>query len=236
RHFRGVDLEVRSGEIVGLGGLLGSGREELVGAIYGLHRVTEGRLRLEGKPVRIASAASAVNRGIVLVPRDRRNDGLVVDMTVADNINLASFEEVTTGLIVNRRAAARRAAELAERLDIRPRNVDAVTRNLSGGNQQKVVLARWLATASRLFLLDEPTVGVDIGARAEIYRLIEKLAADGAAVLISSSDAAELLGLCDRVVVLLRGAVAADVAASALSLDRLIALTTGGETAKEPRR
>jgi ribose transport system ATP-binding protein len=236
RHFRGVDLEVRSGEIVGLAGLLGSGREELVGAIYGLHRVTEGRLRLEGKPVRIASPASAVNRGIVLVPRDRRNDGLVVEMTVADNVNLASFEEVTTGLIVNRRAAARRAAELAERLDIRPRNVDAVARNLSGGNQQKVVLARWLATASRLFLLDEPTVGVDIGARAEIYRLIEKLAADGAGVLISSSDAAELLGLCDRVVVLLRGVVAADVAASALSLDRLIALTTGGETAKEPRR
>ncbi len=236
RHFRAVDLEVKSGEIVGLAGLLGSGREQLVQAIYGLERATEGRLRLDGNTVRIASPARAVDRGVVLVPRDRRNDGLVVDMTVADNVNLASFDEVTRGLIVNRRAAAKRAQAIAERLDIRPRDVDAVARNLSGGNQQKVVLARWLATASRLFVLDEPTIGVDIGARAEIYRLIEKLAADGAGVLISSSDAAELLGLCDRVVVLRRGEVAADLAVSALSLDRLIALTTGGEAAKENPR
>jgi ribose transport system ATP-binding protein len=236
RHFRGVDLEVKRGEIVGVAGLLGSGREELVEAIYGLGRATEGRVQFDGKPARISSPSKAVDCGIVLVPRDRRNDGLVLDMTVADNVNLASFEEVTTALIVNRRAAAARAAALAARLDIRPRNVDAVTRYLSGGNQQKVVLARWLATGSRLFVLDEPTVGVDIGARAEIYRLIEKLAADGAGVLLSSSDAAELLGLCDRVVVLLRGEVTADVATSTLSLDRLIALTTGGETEKKDRR
>jgi ribose transport system ATP-binding protein len=155
-------------------------------------------------------------------------------MTVADNVNLASFEEAAFGVIVNRRAAARRAQTLVERLDIRPRNVEALARNLSGGNQQKVVLARWLATASRLFLLDEPTLGVDIGAKVEIYRLIDKLAADGAGVLISSSDAAELVGFCDRVVVLLRGEVAADIAASSLGLDRLIALTTGAETLRAP--
>jgi ribose transport system ATP-binding protein len=230
RHYRDVDLEVKSGEIVGLAGLIGSGREELVDSIYGLKRATHGRLRLDGAPTRIASPARAIRRGIVMAPRDRRNDGLVIDMTVADNVNLASFEEAAFGVIVNRRAAARRAQTLVERLDIRPRNVEALARNLSGGNQQKVVLARWLATASRLFLLDEPTLGVDIGAKAEIYRLIDKLAADGAGVLISSSDAAELVGFCDRVVVLLRGEVAADIAASSLSLDRLIALTTGGET------
>ena len=230
RRFRGIDLEVRRGEIVGVAGLLGSGREELVDTIYGLGRATEGRMRFDGRAVRIASPSCAVDHGIVLVPRDRRNDGLVLDMTVADNVNLASLEEVTTALMVNRGAAANRAAEIAARLDIRPRNVNAVVRNLSGGNQQKVVLARWLATDLRLFVLDEPTVGVDIGARAEIYRLVEKLAADGAGVLVSSSDAGELLGLCDRIVVLLRGEIAADLPASELTLDRLIALTTGGET------
>jgi ribose transport system ATP-binding protein len=233
RRFRGIDLEIRRGEIVGVAGLLGSGREELVDTIYGLGRATAGTMQFEGSSVRIGSPSNAVKRGIVLVPRDRRNDGLVLDMTVADNVNLASFEEVTTAFMVKRRAASARATELAERLDIRPRNVNAVARNLSGGNQQKVVLARWLATDSRLFVLDEPTIGVDVGARAEIYRLIEKLAADGAGVLVSSSDPAELLGLCDRVVVLLRGEIAADLPASELTLDRLIALTTGGETERK---
>jgi ribose transport system ATP-binding protein len=233
RRFRGINLEVRRGEIVGIAGLIGSGREELIATIYGLARSTEGRMEFDGKPARITSPSAAVSRGIVLVPRDRRLDGLVLDMTVADNINLASFEDVTTALMVRRRAARERAGALAGRIDIRPRNVETVTRLLSGGNQQKVVLARWLATGSRLFILDEPTIGLDVGARVEIYRLIEKLAADGAGVLVSSSDPAELIGLCDRVVVLLRGEIIANLETAGLALDRLISLTTGGGPAEE---
>jgi ribose transport system ATP-binding protein len=235
RYFRRVDLEVKRGQIIGLAGLIGSGREALMETIYGLKRAREGRLWLDGAPARIASPERTIRRGVVMAPGDRRHDGLVVDMTVADNVNLASFEDVAFCSLVDRRAAARRASALAERVDIRPRRVETIARNLSGGNQQKVVLARWLTKPSRLFLLDEPTLGVDIGAKAEIYRLIERLAAEGAGVLISSSDAAELVGLCDRVVVLLRGEIVADLDASALTLDRLVALTTGGETAAELR-
>jgi ribose transport system ATP-binding protein len=183
---------------------------------------------LSGKPLRISSPSIAVANGIVLVPRDRRQDGLVLDMTVADNINLASLEDVSSGYLVRQGAAAARARGIVSKIDIRPKNVDTISRLLSGGNQQKVVLARWLATGSKLFILDEPTVGVDIGAKVEIYRLIEKLAADGAAVIVSSSDPSELLGLCDRIVVLLRGEVVANLTTNECSLDRLIALTTGG--------
>ena len=187
KHFRNIDLDVRRGEIVGLAGLIGSGREELVEAIYGLDKPTQGRTLLDGKPLRISSPSVAVANGIVLVPRDRRRDGLVLEISVADNINLASLEEVSAAFLVKRRAAASRAESIASRLDIRPKNVETISRLLSGGNQQKVVLARWLATGSKLFILDEPTVGVDVGAKVEIYRLIEKLAAEGAAVIVSSS-------------------------------------------------
>ena len=236
RHFRNIDLDVRRGEIVGLAGLIGSGREELVDVIYGLARPIEGRMLLEGKPLRISSPSIAVANGIVLVPRDRRQDGLVLDMTVADNINLASLEDLATAYLVKRGSAAARAESVASKLDIRPKHVDTVSRLLSGGNQQKVVLARWLATGSKLFILDEPTVGVDIGAKVEIYRLIEKLAADGAAVIVSSYNPSELLGICDRIVVLLRGEVVASVGTNECSLDRLIALTTGGHGEKGEAR
>ncbi len=228
RRFREVNLNVRRGEIVGIAGLLGSGREELTDAIYGLQPVAQGQIAFDGTVTRLKSPSDAVESGIVLVPRDRRHDGLVLDMTVADNINLASLEEVAVMQLENRAQATKRAEELSEKLDIRPRRVEAVARFLSGGNQQKVVLARWLATGSSLFILDEPTVGVDIGAKVEIYQLIEDLAGQGAAVLVSSSDAAELLGLCDRIVVMVRGQVVADQTADTLTLDSLLALTTGG--------
>ncbi len=230
RRFRDVDLQVRRGEIVGIAGLIGSGREELTDTIYGLGQATAGTISFDGETLDVKAPWRAVQKGIVLVPRDRRHDGLVLDMTVSDNINLASLDEVASFRIENRRKAAQRAAALSDRIDIRPRRVEAITRFLSGGNQQKVVLARWLATESKLFILDEPTVGVDIGAKVEIYQLIEGLAKDGAGVLVSSSDPSELLGLCDRIVILMRGEVVAERNASDLSIDSLLALTTGGQT------
>lgn len=228
--FAGIDLKIGKGEIVGIAGLIGSGREELTDTIYGLKQPTNGEIKLENISISITSPSVAVQNGIVLVPRDRRHDGLVLDMSVVDNINLASLDEVASARLENRAAAKARAEKLSETLDIRPRNADAISRFLSGGNQQKVVLARWLATGSKLFILDEPTVGVDIGAKVEIYQLVENLAQQGAGVLISSSDPGELLGLCDRIVILLRGKTVADVPASTLTLDSLLALTTGGTT------
>ncbi len=227
-HFRDLDLTIGRGEIVGITGLIGSGREEFIDTLYGLAASQSGEILLDGKPVKVTTPTHAVENGIVLVPRDRRQDGLVLGMTMADNINLASLEEIATGIIENRSAAVARADKLAEDLDIRPRNVNTITQLLSGGNQQKVVLARWLATGAKLLILDEPTVGVDVGAKVEIYRLIEDLATNEAAVLISSSDPSELLGVCDRIVVLLRGDIVASVSARETSIDELVALTTGG--------
>ncbi len=254
-HFSGVNLQVNSSEIVGIAGLVGSGREELIDVLYGLKTAQSGTVTLDGQPLHVDSPHIAVKNGIVLVPRDRRNTGLVLDMSVADNINLASLDEVSSYSIERKKPGKIRATALAKKLDIRPDNVSAIVRFLSGGNQQKVVLARWLATGSKLFIMDEPTIGVDIGAKVEIYQLISDLAHGGesadsalegsselagddnpAGVIISSSDPTELLGLCDRIIVLLRGEVIADKPVEELTLDSLLALTTGGNvrTTDEP--
>jgi len=237
-YFHDINLSVNRGEIIGVAGLVGSGREEFIDVLYGLKKPHKGSIELDGFPINIDKPHTAVTHGVVLIPRDRRNTGLVLDMNVADNINLASLDDVSA-LKLERSGLARiRATKLVQKLDIRPTNTKAIVRFLSGGNQQKVVLARWLATGSKLFIMDEPTIGVDIGAKVEIYQLMADLASgesEGSAssrapsgVIISSSDPAELLGLCDRIVVLLRGTVVADKPVAEFSLDSLLAITTGG--------
>ncbi len=227
RGFSPVSFKVGRGEIVGLAGLLGSGREELIDTLYGLRRARQGEVRLEGQPVRIRSAADAVRAGIVLVPRDRRNDGLVLPMTVAENVTLATLGDTAVAGLVHGGRQRRSAEAQIGNLDIRPPNAGAVTRYLSGGNQQKVVFGRWLAKKARAYLFDEPTVGVDVGAKSEIYALIDGLAREGAPVLVSSGDPAELIGLCDRILVMMRGRILTEIATDGLSVDRLVAITTG---------
>lgn len=224
--FSKVSFQVAGGEIMGIAGLVGSGREELTDAIYGLRQITTGRLILEGAHTSITSPVKAVANRLVLVPRDRRNDGLVLEMTLEDNINLASLSEVALAGMERRGLARQRAQQQIRKLDIRPTDPLTTVKLLSGGNQQKAVLARWLTTQSQVFILDEPTVGVDIGAKVEIYQLIEELAAEGAAIIVSSSDPGELLGLCDRLLVMVRGELTADRAADELTMDSLLALTT----------
>ncbi len=232
-RFRNVSFEVRAGEVVGLAGIIGSGRLELIEAIYGIRRSRSGEVRIGGEAVTLRSPAVAVAAGAVLVPRDRRNDGLVLDMSVGDNINLATLDDVSTRLGWLRRALARaRADRLVDRLDVRPRRSGAITGLLSGGNQQKVVLARWLATGAKVFLLDEPTTGVDIGARSEIYKIITSLAEQQAGVLLSSNNLGELLGLCDRVLVMVRGEIIGEYPTSDLTLDALVSLATSGVAGK----
>ena len=230
-RFDDVSLSVGAGEIVGLAGIVGSGRAELVDTLYGIRKARSGRVLLDGAPLSLTSPAKAVEAGLVLVPRDRRNDGLVLDMSVADNVNMATLGEVSALGWLNRAAATARSDEQTERLDIRPRNSSAVTRFLSGGNQQKVVLARWLASGARVFVLDDPTVGVDVGARSEIYMLIADLAEAGAGVLLCSKDPSELLGMCDRILVMVRGSIVADLPAADLALEELLAVTTGSVAA-----
>ncbi len=233
KTFEGISISVGKGEILGIAGLIGSGREELIDTIYGLTKAGSGSFTFEGQPLQIKSAAQAVRAGIVLVPRDRRHDGLVLPMTVAENTTLATLERNATFGLENRRAVSNSTEAQIKALDIRPPNPNAVTRLLSGGNQQKVVLARWMAKSARVFIFDEPTVGVDVGAKAEIYQLIEDLAAGGACVIVSSSDPVELQGVCDRIAVMMRGAIIAELPTEGLSVDTLVAATTGAVDARE---
>ncbi|NIZ13136.1 sugar ABC transporter ATP-binding protein [Phaeobacter sp. HF9A] len=230
--FSDVNLDIRRGEIFGIAGLIGSGREELIDALYGL-RKSQGTLTLDGATVDTKTAAKAVANGMVLVPRDRRHDGLVLPMTVAENATLATLDENATFGLIDRGKARQVTEALIKDLDIRPSNAQAVTRFLSGGNQQKVVLARWLAKSAKVFIFDEPTVGVDVGAKAEIYQLIENLASEGAIILISSSDPVELVGTCDRVAVMMRGDVRTIIEKQDLNVDHLVAVTTGATSVSE---
>jgi rhamnose transport system ATP-binding protein len=204
---RTVSLSVRRGEILGLAGLVGSGRTELAETVFGLTPADSGEIRLRGKPVRITSPAQAIQLGIGYVPEDRRQHGVVVDMSVAANMSLASLQAVSRRGLVHAAAERQSAERYVDRLRIRTPSVFAGVGSLSGGNQQKVALARWLATQPAVLILDEPTQGVDVGSKAEIHTIMGDLAAEGLAVIMISSELPEILGMSDRIAVLQAGAV-----------------------------
>jgi ABC-type sugar transport system ATPase subunit len=197
-----IDLTIRRGEILGLAGTMGAGKTELLHAIAGLDRLIAGEIELGGYPVRMDSAARAVRYGVFLVPEDRKMEGLVFGMSIAENITLPYLRSLARGPFVSRAAQRRVAAELAERLGIRTPSVGQQVGKLSGGNQQKTVLARWLSMAPRVLLLDQPTRGLDIGAKEELYTLIQELAASGVAVIFVATELPELGRVCDRVAVM----------------------------------
>jgi len=226
-EFDDVSFAVRPGEIVGLAGLVGAGRSEIVETVYGARRAHRGSVTVDGRPLRRGSVHAAVAAGLGLCPEERKSQGLVLDEAVYRNISLASLTRFSR-LGATRDAAERGAAQEAARsVDLRPDDPDRLTRTLSGGNQQKIVLARWLLRRCRVLLLDEPTRGVDVGARSEIYQLIRTLADDGLAVVVVSSDIDEVLGLSDRVLVVADGRVVDAAAADSLDahavLDRILA-------------
>ena len=230
RAFSNVSLSLHRGEILGLTGLLGSGAKELVRCLFGLVRLKGGAVEIEGKPVKISSPPSAIAKKLALVPEDRRAQGVALQMSVRENVSLASLRRfVRFGFLeLGREKAA--AGELIEKLAIRTASQNSPVRDLSGGNQQKVVLAKWLSRQSDLYLLDEPTVGVDVGAKVEIYRLIGELAQQGAGILLLSSDLMELLGIADRILVMYRGKLAGEFnPANATSAD-LLSCATGAST------
>jgi ribose transport system ATP-binding protein len=202
--FQDISLTVRAGEIVGLAGLVGSGRSEILETIYGARRSTSGTVSVGGKRLR-GGVDAAVGAGVGLCPEERKSQGLLLDEPVYRNITLSTFSRMARGGLLDERAERAAAREQVEALDLRPASVNRNARTLSGGNQQKALLARWLVHGCRVLLLDEPTRGVDVGARAEIYSLIRRLADDGAAVLVVSSEIPEVLGLADRVLVISDG-------------------------------
>jgi ribose transport system ATP-binding protein len=222
-----TDIAVRAGEVVGLAGMLGSGRSELLHAIFGADPAATGTVRLNGKPVG-QTPGEAVAAGVALVPEDRVTQGYMAQMPLWQNISLPHLtRHATFGLIPRRTAERREAASAIDTLSIRTPDVNALVPELSGGNAQKVTIAKWLTPETKLLLLDEPTAGIDIGARTDILRLIRKLAAEGLPVIIASSEYEELLAVCDRILILREGAVVAECAASSVDEHDLILLTGG---------
>jgi ribose transport system ATP-binding protein len=203
----GIDLDLHPGEIVGIAGLMGSGRSELARAVFGIDALSSGEIRLRGERVRIRRPADAIEHGIVLVPEDRRTQGLVLSHSVERNLTLALLRRLSRGGLLDDGEGAGIAERYVARLGIRTRSLDTPVRRLSGGNQQKVVLAKWLATEPDVLILDEPTVGVDVNTRSEIADLVRSLADQGKAVLVISSELAEVLALSDRILVLRDGRI-----------------------------
>ena len=203
-EIRGVDLEVRAGEIVGLAGLVGSGRTELANILFGLTPATSGSIELRSKSVLIDSPQAAISAGIGYVPEDRRHHGLVQSMSVTENTTLATL---SAGLL-DFEAERQIALEFASKLGTKTASVDAAAATLSGGNQQKVVLSRWLATKPALLILDEPTQGIDVSAKSEVHALMVQMARDGMAILMISSELPEILGMSDRIAVMCQGTIA----------------------------
>ena len=224
-----LSFHVAAGEIVGVAGLVGAGRSELLRAIFGVDRAVAGQLRVAGRPVHFRSPADAINAGIALVPEDRQQAGLILDMTVRQNVSLPGLSHNGHPLgLLNFGHERTITGEMIKRLNIRTPHARQTVRHLSGGNQQKVVLGKWLAMQPRILLLDEPTRGVDVGAKEEIYRLMEKLAESGVAVLFVSSEMEEILGMSDRVLVMHEGRLAGELRQPKLSEEAIMHLATGG--------
>ncbi|MFF3357639.1 sugar ABC transporter ATP-binding protein [Streptomyces sp. NPDC002917] len=227
-EFAPLDLALRPGEIVGLAGLVGSGRSEILETIYGARRPSTGRVLVGGRPLRPGSVRAAVAAGIGLAPEERKAQALLMLESVTRNVSVSSMSRFSRAGWLDR-GAERRAARTATReLSLRPDNPDTPVRTLSGGNQQKAVLARWLLRGCRVLLLDEPTRGVDVGARAELYAVIRRLADEGLAVLLVSSEVPEVLGLADRVLVLREGRVVHTADARELDEHRVLDLVMEG--------
>ena len=223
---KGVSFDLRKGEVLGLGGLVGAGRSELARLLFGVDRPHEGSMTLDGKPYAPRSPADAVKSGVGFVPEERRVEGLILSKSLAFNIGLANLQSIVLHQALPFISGGRRKA-LAERairnLAIKTPSAETAVGRLSGGNQQKVVIARWLASKPKVLILDEPTRGVDVGARVEIHRLIRNLASEGMAVLVISSEPEELPDMCDRALVMAEGRIVGELAGDELTRQRIIA-------------
>ena len=230
-EFESLDLEVRPGEIVGLAGLVGSGRSEILETVYGARKPTTGQVLVDGKALKPGSVRAAVRAGLGLAPEERKAQALLMLESVTRNVSVSSMSRFSRGGWIDRGAELGAARAATRELSLRPDNPSVPVRTLSGGNQQKAVLARWLLRGCKVLLLDEPTRGVDVGARAELYAVIRRLADEGLAVLLVSSEVPEVLGLADRVLVLREGRVVHTAPARELDEHRVLDLVMEGSPA-----
>ncbi|MEX0741544.1 MAG: sugar ABC transporter ATP-binding protein, partial [Phycisphaeraceae bacterium] len=233
-HHR-VSFKLRAGEIVGLAGLVGAGRSEMLRALFGVDKPLSGEIRIAGEPVKFRSCSDAIGAGLALVPEDRKQQGLVVEMSVRENVGLASLRHhAAGGAFINKHEEKRLTAEMTEKLNIKTPSPHQIARFLSGGNQQKLVIGKWLALRPRVLLLDEPTRGVDVGAKQEIYRVMEDLASQGIAILFVSSEMEEVLGMSDRTLVMHEGRLTGELKRDQLSEEAIMQLATGSTNSERP--
>ncbi len=232
-EFEPTSFDIRRGEVVGIAGLVGSGRSEILETVYGARRASTGRVVLDGQTLRPGSTTAAVRAGMGLSPEERKSQGLIMHESVARNVSLASLRRFSRGGWLRRRDEMDEAARVTRSLDLRPPDPERPVRTLSGGNQQKAVLGRWLLRECRLLLLDEPTRGVDVGARSELYQLIRQLSDSGVGILLVSSEIPEVLGLSDRVLVVGGGRVLAERPAEELDEPAVLDLVMSGKATAE---
>jgi rhamnose transport system ATP-binding protein len=227
-EFRDVSFQVHRGEILGFSGLVGAGRTEVARAIFGLTRPDSGSMLLDGKPVSFHSPTDAMRHGVAYVPEDRYEHGLVREFSIAENVTLPLWRSISNWLgIVDQRRERAIATDYFQRLQIHATGIDQIAQSLSGGNQQKVVIAKWLATTPRLLILDEPTRGVDIGAKAEVHRLISQLASEGLAIIMISSELPEALAMSDRILVMSEGRITGEFSRSEATQERVMLAAMG---------
>lgn len=223
-----VSFELKKGEILGIAGLMGSGRSELVTALFGEYgKNIRGEVRIDGRPVTIKSARQAMENGIGFVPEDRKLKGLVVQQSILKNISLPSLDMFSTRLSINQHLEVQQSESIAKELGVKTPSLHALVSSLSGGNQQKVVIAKWLLTQPRILILDEPTRGIDVGAKYEIYKLMHKLTEEGIGVIMISSELPEILGMSDRILVMYEGRHSGTLDRAEATQERIMALATG---------
>jgi len=222
-----LSLDVAKGEILGVAGLVGAGRSEMAQAVFGTDRAVGGTLRLDREPLVIKSAKDAIKHGIYLIPEDRRNSGLIIDMSIRENITLPALTRYATAGLIQPDKERDTAAEMSQRLNVKAPTIEERVGNLSGGNQQKAVLAKWLSLGPRVLIFDEPTRGIDVGAKAEIYALMRNLAREGVAIMMISSDMEEVLGVSDRVAVMHEGHLTGILEREACSEEAIMRLAVG---------
>ena len=227
RHFEGVSFDLRHGEIIGFAGLVGAGRSEVLRAIFGANSFRTGTVKLDGHPVKFSSPRQAIRHGMAMVPEDRKVLSLFMGMSIRHNISMAQLPEIAPATIIQGHVEQKTVDDLVEQLDIRLASVDDPVSSLSGGNQQKTVLARWLATKPKLLILDEPTHGVDVGAKAEIYELMRRLAEEGIGIVLISSEMPEILTVPHRIVVMHEGRVTAILNRADATEEIIMAYATG---------
>ncbi|HEL0421767.1 TPA: sugar ABC transporter ATP-binding protein [Streptococcus equi subsp. zooepidemicus] len=227
--FKDISFQVRRGEILGFSGLMGAGRTEVMRAIFGLDKRTAGRIRLNGQDIQVTNPVQAIRAGIGFLTEDRKEEGLILDFSIKDNMTLPSHKDFSKNGFFDDKTSRDFVQKMIDRLRIKSGRPEMVVGNLSGGNQQKVVLAKWIGIAPKVLILDEPTRGVDVGAKREIYQLMNELAERGVPILLVSSDLPEVLGVSDRIVVMHEGRITGELSRGEATQEKVVQLATGGK-------